>query len=249
MIDVRIVCTHDALKVAEMLVRLLEAEQHRVRLTFGRQALHELENRHDENGAVVVVWSPDARSQIYMIEWARSARRSSLIEIARGASDWPALNRQFPVIDFTSWRGERGARCWKTLNERLGAIERSFEPRKPIAPKALLAVGIAGAAAAAVFAGVRVSAPSEQKFVAIPLDDVVLDDPAAGMGGPLRAIEPASMDDNWLDVGRYPNLQPLTSAAEPLSPIVELQDIELRDSTIRERIEALNPLRRDDASE
>ena len=94
MIDVRIICTHDAVKLAEMLTRLLEAEEHRVRLTYGRQAMSELEEARDARDAVLLIWSPDARSQTYMLEWARNIDPVALVEIARGRAIGRASKRK-----------------------------------------------------------------------------------------------------------------------------------------------------------
>lgn len=243
MINVRIVCTHDAVTLAETLTRLLEAEEHRVRLTYGRQALSELEGARDARDAVLLIWSPNARTQTYMIEWARNIEPSRLIEIARGTSDWPTIKRLAAVIDFTQWRGERGARAWKTLNERLGAIARALAPPKPVPAKALLAMGFASAAAVAGAVVVRVNTPLEETVAPAPLEEIASADPASGVGGPLSAIEPASLEDEVLRVRHYPELEPLGASAAPLEGLVRYEEIELRDPTLRERIEAYNPLR------
>jgi hypothetical protein len=117
MIDVRIICTYDALKLAETLTRLLEAEEHRVRLSVGRQSLSELETARCERDAVLVIWSPDARSQIYMLEWANKIDATRLVEIS--LADPPRVARKATVIDFSHWRGERGERAaWNALNDR-----------------------------------------------------------------------------------------------------------------------------------
>jgi hypothetical protein len=242
MIDVRIVCTHDAVKLAEMLMRLLEAEEHRVRLTFGRQAMSELQDARGARDAVLLIWSPDARSQTYMIEWARSIESTRLIEIARGASDWPAIKRLAAVIDFSAWRGERGARAWKALTERLNVIARGFAP--PTAPaRALLAAGLASAAAVTGAVMVRVNTPLEA-VPAAPLEEIAATESADGIGGPLNAIEPASLDDEVLRLRHYPQLAPIDVAVEPLAPAATYEEIELRDPTFMERLEAYNPLRR-----
>jgi hypothetical protein len=249
MIDVRIVCTHDAVKLAEMLMRLLEAEEHRVRLTYGRQALSELEDARTSHDAVVLIWSPDARSQTYMIEWARNVAPSRLIEIARGANDWPPIKRLAAVIDFTQWRGQRGARAWRTLTDRLGAMARALAPPKPVPAKALMAMGLASAAAVAGAVVVRMHADSTEQTAqqAAPFEEVAITDPASGVGGPLRAIEPASLDDEMLVLRHYPELAPLVAdPAEPLAPVAEYREVELRDPTLLERLDAINPLRRAD---
>jgi hypothetical protein len=243
MIDVRIICSHDAVKLAEMLTRLLEAEEHRVRLTYGRQSLLELEDATEARDAVLLIWSPDARSQSYMLEWARNIDPSRLVEIARGTSDWHPIKRLAAVIDFSNWRGERGARAWKTLTERLGVIARALEPPKPVPAKALMAMGVASVAAVAGALAVRVNMPLEQIATPAPLEEIAAIDPASGIGGPLSAIEPASLEDEKLRLRHYPELAPLDTTWEPLSSLVEYQEVELRDPTLRERFDgALNTL-------
>jgi hypothetical protein len=242
MIDVRIVCTHDAVKLAEMLMRLLEAQEHRVRLTYGRQALNELEAASRERDAVLLIWSPDARSQTYMIEWARNIEPSRLVEIARGASDWPTIKRLGAVIDFTPWRGDRGARAWKALLERLNAIDRVFSPPPPLSAKTVLTASFATAAAAAGMVVMHANAPNVENIVTpAPLEEVAID-PNLGVGGPLDAIEPASIDDELL-LRHYPQLAPLATESTPLSELVEYREPDLRDPTLLERLDAINPLR------
>ncbi len=246
MSNVRIVCAHDAVKLAEMLTRLLEAEEHRVRLSYGRRALSELEDASRTQDAVVLIWSPNARSQTYMIEWARTIEPARLVEISCATGDWPAIKRVAPVIDFTPWRGERGARAWKLLNERLSAVARTYAPQKPIPVKAFVAMGFAGAAAAAGALMVRVDASVETGPAPASLTDVAVTDFEAGMGGPLTAIEPASMDDGQLRTHRYREFAPIAAPpAEPLARLPELPELELRDPTMLERLQALNPLRRE----
>jgi hypothetical protein len=250
MISIRIVCSHDAVKFAETLRRLLEAEQHRVRLSYGRQALHELEDARSSHDAVILIWSPDARSQTYMLEWARSIDAARLVEIAR-ASDWPQLRRRAPVIDFTPWRGERGARSWKALNERLGAVARMLNPPKAAPARALIAVGFAGAAAVAGAIGVRMNAAVEDAGVPSLHEEIIAASASDhGMGGPLVAVEPASLEDDVVVFRSAPVFQPMElSSATPLAPLPELQAYELRDRTLLERLNAYNPLRRESGEE
>jgi hypothetical protein len=244
MIDVRIVCTHDAVKLAEMLTRLLEAEDHRVRLTYGRQALNELEDARGARDAVLLIWSPDARTQTYMLEWQRNIEPSRLIEIARGASDFPNIKRLAAVIDFSQWRGQRGARAWKALNERLAVISRALTPQKPAPPQAIWAMGVATAAAVTGAVFVRVNTAMDAVVDPAPLQAIAANDPSSGLGGPLSAIEPASLEDNLLRVRDYPDIEPIDMGpSEPLAPLVEHQAFELRDRTLLERIDAaISPL-------
>lgn len=255
MIDVRIVCSHDAVKLAEVLMRLLEAEQHRVRLSYGRQALSELEAARSAQDAVLLIWSPNARTQTYMLEWARNISTTRLVEIAHSTSDFPPIKRLAAVVDFTQWRGQRGARCWKALVERLNAVARAFEPPQPVSAKSLITAGLATAAAAAGIVVIQANAPAPKEIVSsVPLEDVALADPDVGMGGPLNAVEPASIDEGVIRLRRFPELAPLAEGAAPLSELVEYRQVPLRDPTLLERLDALNPLRvlagndRDDAS-
>ena len=246
MIDVRIVCSHDAVKLAEMLTRLLEAEEHRVRLTYGRQALLELEEAREARDAVLLIWSPDARSQTYMLEWVRNIDPVRLVEISRGASDFHPIKRLAAVIDFTNWRGDRGARAWKALTERLGVIARNLAPPEPVPAKALMAVGFASMAAVAGAVMVRVNMPLEQAPTPAPLEEIAAIDPASGVGGPLSAIEPASLDDDLIRLRHYPELAPLDAASvTPLAAVAHYEAPELREPTLRERLDgAINTLRR-----
>lgn len=245
MIEIRIVCAHDAVNLAEMLTRLLEAEEHRVQLSYGRHTLHEVEDARTTRGAVLLIWSPNARSQTYMIEWARNIDPALLIEIAQDASDWPSIKRASGVIDFTNWRGQRGARCWKALNERLAVVTRTLMPPKPPL-RTLGAIGAASLAAVsgAVFVGLH---PTGQKDgTAAIMAQVAVIDASSGVGGPLWTIEPASMDDGSLRQRRLPPMALIdASPAEPLADLPELESFELRDPTLLERLNAYNPLRRE----
>ena len=244
MIDVRIVCAHDAVKLAEALMRLLEAEEHRVRLTYGRQSLAELEAARKTRDAVLLIWSPNARSQTYMLEWARSIEAARLIEIAHSASDFPLIKRSASVIDFTQWRGQRGARAWKALTERLNAVARIFEPPQPLSARTLITAGFATAAAAAGIVVMHVNTPGAKDVITgAPLEDVALVDANAGVGGPLYAIEPASLDDDLVRLRHYPLLAPLPEESAPLSELVNYHELAVREPTLIERLDAINPLR------
>lgn len=249
MIDIRIVCAHDAAKLAETLMRLLEAEQHRVRLTYGRQALHELDETQGGRGAVLLIWSPNARSQSYMREWARKIEPVRLIEIAHDTGDWPAIKRMSAVIDFTNWRGQRGARSWKALNERIGAIARAQEPPQ-LPTKTLLAAGVAGMAAVTGALMVRVNVPAENQIAPTPFEEVAILNPDDGVGGPLSAVEPASLEDDILRVRHFRPVSLIDSSpGETLAALPKLESYELREPTLLERLSAYNPLRRDDSEE
>jgi hypothetical protein len=204
MTDFIIVCAHDGLKTGEALMRLLRAEQFRVELCYGRASLDHLEAAGDGECGVVMVWSLDAPSALYMLQWANEIEPSRLAEIAR-ARRWPALpDRSAPVIDFSAWNGERGGPAWRALTQRLNAISRSLAPPKP--PPVRAAAALAGLSALAMIgamvdrlSGPAISAaptPSNTETVAAiePTPSSTL--PEEGRGGPITAPEePASFDD------------------------------------------------------
>jgi hypothetical protein len=244
MIDIRIICTHDALKLAETLTRLLEAEQHRVGLSYGRQALNALEAAREEKSAVILIWSPDARSQTYMLEWARNIDPHRLVELAR-TPDCPRVARKAPVVDFVAWRGERGGRCWDALNDRLRGVQRVLEPPKPVSSRAVAAFGLVTAVAMAGAIAERVNSAFEPTQMAdgSRVQMLPAPDPDTGVGGPLAAIEPASIDEN-LNF-RFPRQVALIDASSGLTyaELPDIQPLTLRDETLLERLNAFNPLR------
>jgi hypothetical protein len=242
MIDIRIVCTHDAVTFAETLARLLGAEQHQVRVSYGRQSLHNLDAARALGEAVMLVWSYDAPSQHYMLEWARSIDPTRLVEVAR-APGAPRLDRRAAVIDFANWRGERGARSWTALNDRLRAIARVLEPPKPPQKHAALALGLASVAAVGGAMFLRVN-DTTQPMPGAGAQTAVID-AAMGVGGPLDAIEPSSVEDMLIVVRHLGgNLEPLDARDEtPLPELAELSNLDIRDPTFMERLSALNPLR------
>src|SRR5262245_13919530 len=121
MTDLRIVCTHDALKTAEALRRLLEAEEHKVIILYGRQSLAELPKARAAKHHVLLIWSYEAPTTQYMLDWAAQIQPSHLIEIAR-APGFRAMDGHAPVIDFDGWTGERGGRAWNALSQRVKNI-------------------------------------------------------------------------------------------------------------------------------
>jgi len=156
------------------------------------------------------------------------------------------VDRKAPVIDFSAWRGERGARPWNALNDRLRGVARALEPAKPPPKRAALALGLASVAAVGVAAVVRVNeAPAPQ---AAEEPQTAFDEQLMGLGGAIEAIEPPSAEDELLlHYMRAPRIAPY--AATPQLDLVELEPFEpseLRDPTLLERILALNPLRGDD---
>lgn len=247
MIDIITVSTHDAKKLAGDLVRLLEAEEHRVRVISGRHdAETEIAAAKTSRDAILMIWSKDAPSSSYMREWLRQSDTSRLIEIAT-APGWPECkSRKAAVIDFSNWRGERGGRAWSALNDRLRAVANVIDPPKPPARHAALALGLASLAAVTVAVGVR----SNEDGVASNADatqatqqTVRLEAPTVSVGGATYLMEPASVDD----LSIVPNVRPFHVA--PLTPsrldFIELSDDplpEVRDPTLMERIRGLNPL-------
>lgn len=248
MIDVRIICTHDAAKLAETLTRLLEAEEHRVRLTSGRQAMWELEAAREEKDAVLLIWSPDARSQTYMREWASKIDPGRVIDLTL-MDDWPRLGRKVTAIDFSQWRGERSSRnpAWRALTERLQSVARAVDPPKPPPKYAPLALGLVSCAALASAVVLRVSDHEMVRDGAdAPQDQLVAADPSIGLGGPVSTVEPASvLDSTMLPVRNFPDAPLMREATSTLqmAALPTLHQYELRDPTILERISAFNPLR------
>lgn len=245
MIGIHIVCAHDAVKLAETLMRLLEAEEHEVRLSYGRQSHGEIEAAKASDDAVILIWSDNAPSQHYMLEWARQIPEARLIEIARTLS-CPRSTRKAPAIDFTTWRGTRGARAWNTLNDRLRTIARGNEPAHPHQKRALMALGLASIAAVGGALAVRVNdAPAPAQSAELePQSLIAVEDPSTGIGGPLDAIEPASVGEFDIAPLLAPRFSALdTNAAPQLLEISEYSAPQIRDATLMERIGgALNPL-------
>lgn len=251
--DIRIVCTHDAAKFAEALMRPLGGEQHQASLIVGRQSLLEVEAAKASNAVVVLIWSANAPSQHYMREWARNIPPARLIEIGR-APGWPQSERKAPVIDFTTWRGERGGRAWHSLKERLRLIARGFEPQAKSTPqRAAMALGLAGIAAVGAVAIVRmhelapsvpIAAPEPPERTITTLEAAVDGDidSDAGVGGPLSmAPEPPSAEE--LDLVSLPEFAPVDTMPANRIEIPEYRAPEVRDPTLLERLSALNPLR------
>ncbi|PZO52902.1 MAG: hypothetical protein DCF16_08130 [Alphaproteobacteria bacterium] len=247
MIDVRIICTHDAAKLAETLTRLLEAEEHRVRLTIGRQAMGELQGARETKDAVVLIWSPDARSQTFMLEWARQIDATRVIDITL-TPDWPRIGRKVTAIDFAQWRGDRSERAaWNALNDRLRGVARAINPPKPPPKYATLALGLASAAAmtGAVFLRMNdVAAPSSSGAPTAG-DQLVAADPDTGLGGPVLALEPASVGEWGIPARNFPDAPLIrdTGGPELMNAPEPIGYLELRDATFLERLSAINPLR------
>jgi hypothetical protein len=241
MIDIVTICTYDARKIAAELVRLLEAEQHQVRLIFGRQSQHELEEVKAAKNAVLIIWSADAPGSSYFLEWARQIDAGRLVEIAT-APGWPMrADRKAPVVDFSGWRGERGGRAWNALNERLRAVSRVMDPPKPPAKHAALALSIVSVAAVGVALGVRADqAPQLTPHApeTTELQTAQLEAPTVAVGGATYDLEPGSIEDLSAIPNVRPLRMPLYDGPEPLE-LARLDSGPLpavRDPTLMERI-------------
>ncbi len=246
MIDIRIVCTYDAVPFAEALTRLLGAEQHNVHLCYGRQALGELEAARGLREAVLLVWSYDAPGQHYMLEWARAIDPARLVEVAR-APGAPRLERRAPVIDFATWRGERGARAWVALNDRLRAVARVLEPPKLAQRHAALALGFASVAAVGGAVFVRANDAFEPPA---PVEmQARLPDAAVSTGGPIEAVEPASLEAEIVVRSFAARLATFERGHEAeLQELAAVEHMDIRDATLLERLWSLNPLRGDSSN-
>jgi len=247
MIDVRIICTHDAAKLAETLTRLLEAEDHRVRLTIGRQAMGELEGARETKDAVVLIWSPDARSQTYMLEWARQIEAERVIDVTL-TPDWPRMGRKVTAIDFAHWRGDRSERAaWNALNDRLRGVARELNPPKPPPKYATLALGLASAAAMTGAVFLRMNDVGAPLIPGTPSagDQLVAGDPDTGLGGPVLAMEPASVGQWGIPERNFPDAPLIRDSGGPelMNMPQPIRHMELRDATLLERLNAFNPLR------
>src|SRR5262249_31795566 len=155
------------------------------------------------------------------LEWFRNIAPKRLIEVAR-APGWPqSKGRVGPVIDFSSWGGERGGRAWRALTERLDVVARAMRPEQPAPLKPILVMG-ALSAALLIGAGYRRAqgpqvdpgGKTEDTQVAAATPIV---DSGEGRGGPLRVTEPESADpfDATRPIARLRNLD--TPLARPLA--------------------------------
>jgi hypothetical protein len=205
--------------------------------------MSELDEARTSRDAVMLIWSPAARSQTYMIEWAHKIDPVRLVEIAV-TPDAPRIARKANVIDFSHWRGERGGGAWHGLVDRLRAVENVLNPPKPPSKYAMFAMGMASAAAVT---GAVVMRVNDTSLPIAPQDaadeQLVAEDPSTGLGGPLRAMEPASLDEDPLRIRRMPQLAPLRDTRRiALSDVPQVRYMTLRDETLLERLTSLNPL-------
>ncbi|MBI3439838.1 MAG: hypothetical protein HY054_14525 [Proteobacteria bacterium] len=247
MVDIRIVCARDAVKTAEALRRLLEAEQHRVSVSIGRHSLDEFAHSLESEEVAVLIWSANAPGAHYMFEWAERFDRRRVVEIA-SASGWPELKRALPIIDFVGWNGTRGSRAWVALSDRLRPFSRTREIKAPPPRQAFMALGMAAAAAMVGAVVVRVHAGPATLSTLEPQQDALHVSASDGVGGPLEtspadAIEPPSIEDVMVIPPHVAPLSQLHLASEgPLVDLQEVKHIVLREPTLLERLESLNPL-------
>jgi hypothetical protein len=251
----RIVCTHDATKLAETLRRLLEAEQHPVCVSVGRHSIDAFESARTSNEAVLLIWSDNAPGAHYMLDWATRFDPARLIEIA-AVSGWPDLDRREPVIDFAHWSGSRGDNAWSDLIERLDDITLATAPPKLKAPpprRAAAALVIASAAAMIGALAIRMHSDVVQPPAPPPTDEpmqAALDtNPNDGVGGPLVAIEPASVEDELtaIDAPHDISAPRLDIVSAPVfTELPEIHALSIRNATLLEQLSALNPMRRQD---
>lgn len=248
MVDIRIVCARDAVRTAETLRRLLEAEQHRVEVSFGRHSLDQFTQALENNEVALLIWSANAPGTHYMFEWAERFDRRRIIEIA-DAPGWPQLKRSAPVIDFVGWNGTRGSKAWVALSERMRPFSRVREIKTPPPRQAMMALGFAAAAAMVGAVVVRVNAGPAMLPTPTAEPDALHVSASDGVGGPLErapadAIEPASVEDIVQIIP--PRVSPLPQLhGAPTAPLVDLADlqrIEIRQPTLLERLAELNPL-------
>ena len=248
MVDIRIVCARDAVKTAETLRRLLEAEQHRVDVSIGRHSLDAFAQSLESGEIAVLIWSANAPGAHYMFEWAERFDRKRMIEVA-SATGWPDFKRTAPVIDFVGWNGTRGSKAWVALSERLRPFARVREIKAPPPRQAMMALGFAAAAAMVGAVIVRVNAGPAALAPPAPEQDALHVSAGDGIGGPLEqspsdAVEPPSVEDVIQIIPPHFAAAPQMHMA-PMGPLAELPELKhtvLRQPTLLERLEDLNPL-------
>lgn len=219
MICVRIVCSYDGLEAAHMLGRVLAAEEYEVEINHGRVAQAKLAAERDESEAVVLIWSPGATGASYILHWRQDVTPANLVEIAI-CDPWPSYQRRWPVIDFSNWKGRRGSMAWRALSERLRTIARAHAPPKPTPWRAAMALGAASLMAVTGAILVRVNDTTHQ--ISVAMDDTPAPTESFdGLGGPLRATEPAGADDPDVVLSA---MAPRLSAIAPAAPALLAAD-------------------------
>lgn len=247
MIDIRIICTHDAVKLAEKLERVLTAQQHRVVVCYGRQSLEHVAASREAKEAAILIWSFDAPSALYMLQWLESVDPTRLVEIARAPGAPPLKGRRAKVIDFSAWNGERGGPAWRALVERLQTVQDILDPPRIMAKRTTMA-SLVGAMAATLAMFFHFGKAPEVPVALAEGDDApgLIEADVGGLGGPLSAIEPASADD--IDFTNFgPAVPLLETGPEPtLTDIPPYEPAEIREASFLTRLAQFNPLRRDD---
>ncbi|GAN00282.1 hypothetical protein U91I_03947 [alpha proteobacterium U9-1i] len=242
MIDIRIVCTYDAVKTAQTLQRLLAAEDHNVELSHGRGSLSVFEETAQKRAAVLLIWSLDAPSAHYMLEWATRTDPTLLVEIARAPGALRIDGRKSAVIDFSNWSGERGGAAWRALVDRLRTVARATEPQKPPPLRAAMALGAASIAAVVGAVVTRVNdplLPATETSAAASQELAEASTIELAQGGVLMPEEPASADDLIIAFNaRRLRMQAMAAPHfEPLSAMpAAYEPIALRRETILERL-------------
>src|SRR5262249_13425799 len=156
------------------------------------------------------------------------------IEVA-SAVGWPEFKRTAPVIDFVGWNGTRGSKAWVALSERLRPFSRVREIKAPPPRQAMMALGMAAAAAMVGAVVVRVNAGPAALPTPEPQQDALHVSASDGVGGPLEAspadaVEPASIEDIMIIPRHYAPLQQLHIAPSgQLTELPEVKHIVLRD--------------------
>lgn len=240
-----IVCAQQAARTAEALERLLSAEGHSVTHWSGRAALLALGTAHDNDGFVVVIWSPEAETQPYLAEWAARTEPDRLIELALSTPYPPKIQRRAPVIDFTNWRGERGGRAWNAFADRVRAVVRAAEIAKTPPKQAAAALVAMGALVVGGGLMVRMETPAAPEVAFQPEPAPVYTAPTGVGGGEIaNLVEPPSIEEAL----GGPHLPPRISTLPRFQPtslddVEPFEPVDLRDPTLLERIRDFNPLR------
>ena len=132
------------------------------------------------------------------------------------------------------------------MNERLRAVTRVYEPPKGPSQQAVMLMGLASVAAVGGALAVRMNdvAPTQPMQVANSETISFADAGDAGIGGATAFVEPPSADDLFRlprVPGRLPLLPQRTSVI--LTEIEPAPVMDIRDATLLERLQSLNPLR------